>query len=273
MFDVKRLKPVTVITGHYGVGKTNLAINLALDARYAGMEVRVADLDIVNPYFRSSDYRRLLEDAGVQVIAPRYAGTTLDAPAISAAIAAGAHDFGENRPDVLAAKVAQLPEQTWHFIGNVQSRKIPEIVACASLVHSVCKEEHFAKFDQAAERLGKVQDILLEVNVSGEESKSGFTPDEAIHALQLAETFPHIAVRGLMTMAPQGNLDVARECFEGLAALRDALRSQLPSEQAARFNELSMGMSEDWREAVCAGATMVRIGRALFSDSFESVQA
>ena len=68
MFDVKRLTPVTVITGHYGVGKTNLAINLALDARYAGMEVRVADLDIVNPYFRSSDYRRLLEDAGVQVI-------------------------------------------------------------------------------------------------------------------------------------------------------------------------------------------------------------
>ena len=155
----------------------------------------------------------------------------------------------------------------------IQSRKIPEIVACATLVHSVCKEEHFAKFDQAAERLGKVQDILLEVNVSGEESKSGFTPDEAIHALQLAETFPHIAVRGLMTMAPQGNLDVARECFEGLAALRDALRSQLPSEQAARFNELSMGMSEDWREAVCAGATMVRIGRALFSDSFESVRA
>ncbi|WP_296131617.1 YggS family pyridoxal phosphate-dependent enzyme [uncultured Senegalimassilia sp.] len=198
---------------------------------------------------------------------------TVDAPAISAAITAGAHDFGENRPDVLAAKVAQLPEQTWHFIGNVQSRKIPEIVACASLVHSVCKEEHFAKFDQAAERLGKVQDILLEVNVSGEESKSGFTPDEAIAALQLAETFPHIAVRGLMTMAPQGNLDVARECFEGLAALRDALRSQLPSEQAARFNELSMGMSEDWREAVCAGATMVRIGRALFSDSFEPVRA
>ena len=180
---------------------------------------------------------------------------TVDVPAISAAIAAGAHDFGENRPDVLAAKVSQLPEQTWHFIGNVQSRKIPEIVACATLVHSVCK------------------DILLEVNVSGEESKSGFTPDEAIHALQLAETFPHIAVRGLMTMAPQGNLDVARECFEGLAALRDALRSQLPSEQAARFNELSMGMSEDWREAVCAGATMVRIGRALFSDSFESVRA
>ena len=76
-----------------------------------------------------------------------------------------------------------------------------------------------------------------------------------------------------MTMAPQGNLDVARECFEGLAALRDALRSQLPSEQAARFNELSMGMSEDWREGRLRPGAMVRIGRALFSDSFESVRA
>lgn len=87
-FDVKRLKPVTVITGHYGVGKTNLAINLALDACYSGLEVQVADLDVVNPYFRSSDYRGLLEDAGVQVIAPRYAGTTLDVPAISGQVTA-----------------------------------------------------------------------------------------------------------------------------------------------------------------------------------------
>ena len=87
-FDVKRLKPVTVITGHYGVGKTNLAINLALDACYSGLEVQVADLDVVNPYFRSSDYRGLLEHAGVQVIAPRYAGTTLDVPAISGQVSA-----------------------------------------------------------------------------------------------------------------------------------------------------------------------------------------
>ena len=93
--------------------------------------------------------------------------------------------------------------------------------------------------------------------------------DVLAHAVE----FSHIRVRGLMTMAPQGDLAVARECFDGLAALRDQLRTQLSAEQAAAFNELSMGMSEDWREAVCAGATMVRIGRALFSDSFESVQA
>ena len=90
--------------------------------------------------------------------------------------------------------------------------------------------------------------------------------------------FTHEAMRTtfslrLAGMAAGEAAGVARECFEGLAALRDALRSQLPSEQAARFNELSKGMSEDWREAVCAGATMVRIGRALFSDSFEPVRA
>lgn len=195
---------------------------------------------------------------------------TVDVDAVRAAVAAGAHDFGENRPDMLAEKTAALPNETWHFIGNIQSRKIPEIVANASLVHSLYKESHLAKFDAAAQAAGKVQDVLLEVNVSGEESKSGLAPQDVADVLAKAGEFPHIAVRGLMTMAPQGDLAVARTCFEGLAALRDELRAQLPAERAAIFNELSMGMSEDWREAVCAGATMVRIGRALFSDAFEA---
>ena len=191
------------------------------------------------------------------------------------AVAAGVDACGENRVQELVEKreAHAYDGAPLHFIGHLQRNKVKYLVGSVDLIESVDSAELLRDIDARARKLGVVQDVLLEVNVSGEESKSGFTPDEAIHALQLAETFPHIAVRGLMTMAPQGNLDVARECFEGLAALRDALRSQLPSEQAARFNELSMGMSEDWREAVCAGATMVRIGRALFSDSFESVQA
>lgn len=198
---------------------------------------------------------------------------TVGIDAVRAAVAAGAHDFGENRPDLLAEKVAALPSETWHFIGNIQSRKIPEIVANATLVHSLYKESHLAKFDTAAQAVGKVQDVLLEVNVSGEESKSGLAPADVADVLAHAVEFSHIRVRGLMTMAPQGDLAVARECFDGLAALRDQLRTQLSAEQAAAFNELSMGMSEDWREAVCAGATMVRIGRALFSDTFEAPDA
>ena len=198
---------------------------------------------------------------------------TVDVDAVRAAVAAGAHDFGENRPDFLAEKVAALPQETWHFIGNIQSRKIPEIVACASLVHSLYKDSHLAKFDAAAQAAGKVQDVLLEVNVSGEESKSGLAPCDVADVLAHAGEFEHIRVRGLMTMAPQGDLAVARECFEGLASLRDSLRAQLPDARASVFSELSMGMSEDWREAVCAGATMVRIGRALFSDAFEASHA
>ena len=82
-FDIRSLAPVVVLTGHYGVGKTNLAINLALDARRAGHEVAVADLDVVNPYFRTSDYRNVLAEAGVHVISTAFAGTTLDNPGVT----------------------------------------------------------------------------------------------------------------------------------------------------------------------------------------------
>ena len=86
-FDIRSLAPVVVLTGHYGVGKTNLAINLALDARRAGREVAVADLDVVNPYFRTSDYRNVLAEAGVHVISTAFAGTTLDNPGVTGRVA------------------------------------------------------------------------------------------------------------------------------------------------------------------------------------------
>ncbi len=195
---------------------------------------------------------------------------TVGLDAIEEAVAAGAHDFGENRPDMLADKADRLPGECWHFIGNIQSRKIPEIVAHASLVHSLYQESHLAKFDSASAQAGKIQDVLLEVNVSGEQSKSGLAPADVAAMLDAATACEHIRVRGLMTMAPQGDLVVARECFDDLAALAGELRAALPADKAALFSELSMGMSEDWREAVAAGATMVRIGRALFSDTFSA---
>ncbi|OUO90077.1 YggS family pyridoxal phosphate enzyme [Gordonibacter sp. An230] len=191
-----------------------------------------------------------------------------DADALGRAIAAGVRDFGENRPDPLLERSARFPGQAWHFIGNIQSRRIPDIVRSSTLVHSLFQERHAAKFEAAAAEVGKVQDVLLEVNVSGEASKSGLAPEDVSAMLARCASLPHVRVRGLMTMAPQGDLAMARECFEGLARLRDELRSGLDGERAAQFNDLSMGMSEDWREAVAAGATIVRIGRALFDDSF-----
>ncbi len=194
---------------------------------------------------------------------------TVDIDVIQDAYASGARDFGENRPDALAEKCVRLSQATWHFIGNIQSRKIADIVRDASLVHSLWQEHHLHTFEQAAAALGKVQDVLLEVNISGEQSKSGLEPAQVKQMLAACAEYPHICVRGLMTMAPQGDRQVARECFEELARLRDELRAGLAPDRALKFNDLSMGMSEDWREAIAAGATIVRIGRALFDDSFE----
>lgn len=187
---------------------------------------------------------------------------------VGRAIVAGGCDFGENRPDELMRKAAVYPQATWHFIGNIQSRRIANIVAHASLIHSLHQERHAAKIEAAAAAAGKIQDVLLEVNVSGEESKSGVDPHDAPELLSACLALPHVRVRGLMTMAPQGDPQVAREVFDGLAGLHSQLRAGLEPQAAAAFDGLSMGMSEDWREAVAAGATIVRIGRAVFSDAF-----
>ncbi|WP_165044416.1 YggS family pyridoxal phosphate-dependent enzyme [Adlercreutzia sp. ZJ138] len=190
---------------------------------------------------------------------------------VALAVRAGAHDFGENRPDAIMAKHDVFPNETWHFIGNIQSRRIPDIVRCASLIHSLDNESHARKINDAAASLGKVQDVLIEVNVSGEESKGGLAPDDVFDMVALCTQLPCVRVRGLMTMAPQGDASVARQTFDGLASLHQTIRSQLTGPDFQAFNDLSMGMSEDWREAVAAGATIIRIGRALFSDEFDVV--
>lgn len=227
---------------------------------------------------RAQQYRAVCDDVAAQcravgrdphdvkVVA---VSKTVGVAEVAQVVEAGAHDFGENRPDGLSEKATAFPRETWHFIGNVQSRRIPEIVRSASLVHSLYQEHHVSRFDAAAEAMGKVQDVLLEVNVSGERQKSGLAPDDLPALLEHCGRYSHVRVCGLMTMAPQGDPAAARSCFEDLARLRDELRGKLDAERADVFNELSMGMSEDWREAVVAGATIVRIGRAIFDETFE----
>ena len=193
---------------------------------------------------------------------------TVGIDGVGEAFDAGARDFGENRPDQIVPKSQAYPDARWHFIGNIQSRRIRDIVDSATLIHSVYQEKHARKIDEVARERGIIQDILIEVNVSGEESKSGVSPDEAKGLVAICEMLPNVSVRGFMTMAPQGDLDVAARCFSGLSELAREVRVSLPAESAEAFNELSMGMSEDWREAVRAGATIVRIGRAIFSDHF-----
>ncbi|MCI9129307.1 MAG: YggS family pyridoxal phosphate-dependent enzyme [Eggerthellaceae bacterium] len=193
---------------------------------------------------------------------------TVDVEGAREAFQAGAHAFGENRPDELVKKATALPEAEWHFIGNIQSRRIPDIVAHASLIHSLDSLKHANKISSEAAKLGKVQDVLIEVNVSGEESKSGASPDEAPNLVQEVASLPNVRVRGLMTMAPRGDEAAARAAFVGLAGLMDQIRGTLDPKVAGAFDQMSAGMSEDWLLAVEAGSTIVRIGRAIFSEDF-----
>ncbi len=195
---------------------------------------------------------------------------TVDLDQVELAIAAGAHDFGENRPDELLRKKQAFPHEHWHFIGNIQSRRIHDIVSAADLIHSVTKTEHLARINTAAINCGKVQRILFEVNVSGEESKSGFAVCEVYDALVAAASFENIEVCGLMTMAPRADDEAILDTFSGLQNTRDKLQVRLEQDGIAiSLSELSMGMTEDWQVAVPLGTTIVRIGRAIFDDTFE----
>ena len=193
---------------------------------------------------------------------------TVGVDGVRDAISGGAEDFGENRVEQLVEKAEEFPDRRWHFIGNIQSRRISEIVRCASLIHSLYQEKHALKINDAAAALGKIQDVLIEVNVSGEESKSGVSPDEAPSLVERCLKMKNLRVRGLMTMAPQGDMDAARACFAGLRELSLKLKESMGLPDAELFDQLSMGMSEDWRVAVEEGSTIVRVGRAIFSQNF-----
>lgn len=194
---------------------------------------------------------------------------TVDVDQVELAMQAGATAFGENRPDELVRKQKAFPNAEWHFIGNIQSRHIKDIVSAATLIHSVCKEAHLAKIDAAAKAQGKVQRVLLEVNVSGEESKSGFAPAEVAGIIERAKGLENIQIEGLMTMAPRAQEDAINATFSGLANLKEQLNVQFQQQGMPELRALSMGMTEDWPVAIGYGTTIVRIGRAIFSDEFE----
>lgn len=196
---------------------------------------------------------------------------TVGLEAVEEAVAADIHDFGENRPQELARKHDAFPDERWHFIGNIQSRQLSTVVGRACLIHSLCERSHAEKIDRLAEGLGIVQDVLIEVN-DGEENKQGVQPDELFDMLMACSKLKHVRVAGLMTMAMRGSLEDARATFADLRILRDTMRDKLErcGVRGIDLHELSMGMSDDYLEAVPQGATMVRVGRAIFSDDYAS---
>lgn len=200
---------------------------------------------------------------------------TVDVPAVAAARAAGYTCFGENRPQELQRKVEALKDDpafadvAFHMIGNLQTNKINHVLACApALVHSIASPELARAVSQRAAARAMVQPVLLEVNVSGEQSKSGMSAEEVRACYDELVALDGIEVRGLMTMAPQGEPERARETFAGLRALRDELRAEHAGQGGADPSELSMGMSEDFEEAIAQGATIIRLGRVAFDLAF-----
>ena len=180
--------------------------------------------------------------------------------AIREAYEAGQRSFGENRPQELAAKAPQLPADiVWHFIGHLQTNKVKMVVPYAHLIHSVDSERLLAEIDKAARAAGKVMDCLLEIHIAEEQTKQGFTPDEAVALAKEAGRYPNIRLRGVMGMATFTNdREQVRREFRSLKAVSERL-SFLPG-----CDTVSMGMSGDWPIAVEEGTTIVRIGTAIF---------
>lgn len=193
---------------------------------------------------------------------------TVDTSEIQDAIAAGIHDFGENRSKPFSEKLLAFPEERWHFIGHIQTNKLKDIVGKAHLIHSVATERALLAIDKLAQNQQIRQQVLIEVNVSGEASKDGVSATELPSLLEKASKLLHLEVKGLMTMAPilQGKQDdTARNTFATLRKLRDNLVPDFADADNISLNELSMGMSDDFEDAIQEGATIVRIGRRLWS--------
>lgn len=187
---------------------------------------------------------------------------------VSAAVIKDAYDcgqrlFGENRIDVLSEKTPILPNDIeWHFIGNIQSRQIRNIVQESSWIHSVDSLSKIGKIDRICAEEGKTIKFLLQVNISGEDVKSGFTPTEAVEAVKEALKCEHSICCGFMTMAPfVAEEEELRQVFRGLREVRDQIEIELD----CSLPELSMGMSNDFKIALEESATMVRVGSTIFS--------
>ena len=185
---------------------------------------------------------------------------------IRQAIAAGVTVCGENRVQELTAHLAANAYEgaAVHFIGHLQTNKVKYVVGHAALIHSVSSEKLLLAIDKQAEKLGICQDILLEVNLAGEESKSGFAPEEALPAARLAAELEHIRLRGLMCIPPAAEKSGEyRPFFAKLRRLAVDISLEMGDNKADNL-WLSMGMSGDYEDAVAEGADLVRLGTALF---------
>lgn len=183
------------------------------------------------------------------------------ADVVAQAVAAGAAELGENRAQELREKAIALPAGVrWHFIGHLQTNKARQVVEMASLIHSVDRPALAEELARRARVAGVTQDVLIEVNVSGEATKHGVEPAAAVAFAEQVAALSPLSLRGLMTMAPlSSDPEDSRPYFVELRELRDRVVEVVPT-----ATELSMGMTRDFEVGIEEGATLVRIGEAIF---------
>jgi PLP dependent protein len=185
------------------------------------------------------------------------------------AVEAGANILGENRAREAADKFEILGREvegrqiSWHIIGTLQTNKVKYVIEFADLIHSVDRPALAVEIDKRAKAAGKIQSVLIEVNVSGETAKAGTSPAELTTLIDMTRGLPNIEVKGLMAMAPAvTDPEAARPYFKRLRELFEEQKSRL----SGSFDTLSMGMTGDFEVAVEEGATLVRIGRAIMGE-------
>jgi pyridoxal phosphate enzyme (YggS family) len=226
-------------------------------------------LDVFNSYLAIREQiDKIAKDCGrnpqdIQLIAVT---KTCPIEPIKQAYQAGCRDFGENRVQEALEKIPSLnPDIKWHFIGTLQSNKINKVIPSFYLIHSVNHVELAKKISDASEKKGVITPILLQVNLSEELSKHGLKAQEWRNKLKEVDQLPAIKLEGLMTIAPLTDEEkVIRQCFSDLRLLKEEFQNKVKN--PAIFQHLSMGMSNDYNIAIQEGATLLRIGSAIFGN-------
>ncbi len=220
------------------------------------------NLEHVQQRIRQATLRSGRDESAVQLV-----GVTKFAndDAVQELLDAGLCVFGENRIQNATKRLERFPDANWHFIGSLQTNKV-RYCEQFELIHSLDRWSLARALNARADHWGKVQDVLIQVNVSGEESKSGLDPSEVkSFAEKVLQKCPLVKVRGLMTMAPFIEAEKTRPIFRKTKQLYDSLQQEL----GVTWDTLSMGMTNDFEVAIEEGATLVRIGSALFAKEDE----
>lgn len=196
---------------------------------------------------------------------------TIDEKLIREAMEAGAALLGENRVQELERKRPNLPPCEMHLIGHLQTNKAAKAVAVADMIQSVDSMRLAAEIERVCAKTGKVMPVLLEVNIGRDGAKSGFLPEQLEAALEDIAGFPHISIRGLMTIPPfSGNPYTTKNYFSQMRQLYLDIRAKkldnITRGSLSRLDVLSMGMSGDYELAIEAGSTLVRVGSAIFGE-------